>query len=150
MGRYLVILLLFACFGCAAELRFEPAHDRPYKVYNQDKAIVVLLGSLRANGYNVPRASELLPVLDVYWYDTVCPYTGDFALIDSRSGRCHYGYSVGTRVYVSLSNRNPNTTCGSALLHEVAHVAYGDPGHTDFRFWELVAEAHEFSCLRGW
>lgn len=135
---------LMSC--CATEPTYNPDI---YKIYNQDGAVLLANGVL-ADEYEI----EHRPDYRVLWSDERCPYSEGYAVI--LEGRCYYGLMVGCQhIYVALSNRDPERTCGSALLHEYGHCwrAYAgwgyDSDHTDDRFWDTVRVAQEIVCDRG-
>jgi hypothetical protein len=59
-------------------------------------------------------------------------------------------------MYVALSNKDANRTCGSALLHEFGHCMLmdmgtsGDCDHSDTDFWQVIENARVEACNRGW
>ncbi len=121
-----------------------------YKVYNQDKAMLLFESMVEdATGHKFDNAFQ---AAQVWWATTRCPYNDNPAVI--YEGECYFGRMWScSEIYVALPDSG--TTCGSALLHEFAHclsmlsVGHGDASHTG-PLWEVVAEANAISCGRGW
>jgi hypothetical protein len=171
MGKYL-LLVLFAITACTPILAPEergielqdctgkddcnPFEDHILGVYNQDKALFTAQYTVEDHyGHHF---GSLWADAVVYWGDTTCPRNGQYMMM--HEDECYYGLMWSCEeIYVALSNKGPENTCGSALLHEFGHCMYmemktfdgnGNAAHDDDEFWSLIAEANLLSCNRSW
>lgn len=152
---------LFLCLaGCQTTPLIEQGQDPPYKVHDQDKAMLLTESYVEDSyGLDLDRVWESSKV---FWVTTVCPYHKDqYAVV--YKGKCSYGRMWGCQdMYVALSNKDPERTCGSALVHEFGHCLRGklglptylcpgmDAPHKDIYFWSIIRRAHDETCNRGW
>lgn len=152
---YLIfILLLVACGPMTPEERGIKVTD-DFKIYNQDKAMFTLQYTIE-DYYNVRMDNDFIFQTKVYWTDTPCPYSDDWAVV--YKGKCNAGRMWSCQeMYVAKKKSDPDHTCGTALLHEFGHCIRQELGfstsgddHWDDEFWGVVAEADAISCNRGW
>jgi hypothetical protein len=152
MIKALFALALVAC-ATGPEARGIEVSDI-YKVYNQDKAMF-LAQTMVEDHYDV-RYGNLFLDTTVYWADTKCPYSDEYAVV--HEGKCYHGkmWSCG-EMYVAISSLG--TTGYTALLHEFGHCLYmeqidpnhlGCPDHSDAAFWSIIGAATAVSRDRGW
>lgn len=157
MKIFFIILFLSSCDYS------HPVNINPdiYKIHNQDKSMMLTQGYVEY-GYDV-RLGRVAENAEVFWSDDKCPYRmGDYAVV--YKNKCYYGLMWECdSMYVALSNKDPLRTCGSALVHEFGHCLRGkmgfdpqlpcpgmDASHKDDEFWDIINQAHEESCNRGW
>jgi hypothetical protein len=149
----ILIITIIAFSGCTTgpDARGIEVTDI-YKIYNQDKARMILEGLVEEE-YKI-RIDNVFENSTVYWTDTICPYSDNYAVV--YEGRCHFGRMWSCQEqYVAINGKG--NTCGTALLHEHAHCllmtmfnGYDDADHTDDIIWGIVEEAQEIACNRGW
>ncbi len=141
----LMLAVLMGVFGCAPWNGIEVDEDI-YKIHDQDKAM--LLTEVRVNdhyGVSLPHHDDI--GADVKWTSTVCPYHMDrYAVV--LDNVCYNGIMWSCdQIYVALSNRDPERTCGSALLHEYGHCLLFTLGWEDsaavFCSYNRLAEEHD-------
>lgn len=94
--------------------------------------------------------------VNVSWTSTPCPYRLDHYAVVYRS-ECLYGIMWSCdEIFVALSNRDEQRTCGSALVHEYGHCLRlalgwsGDHNHSAGEFWAVNRATHHETCERGW
>ena len=155
MIKYLLtIALLSACdLSVSPEERGIEVDHSIHKVYNQDKAMLLFEGMVE-DFYDVKIPNRWNDTT-VWWTTTTCPYNDNPAVI--YDGECYFGRMWSCHeMYVALPEEGK--TCGSALLHEfghclmMMHVAgnnFGDANHVT-EIWDIVEEANQIACSRGW
>ena len=149
----LVVVGLAACGPMTPEERGIKVNEDIIGVYNQDKAMFT--AQYLVEDYYGVELGDLWTDAVVYWTDTKCPKNGQYAVIYDRE--CYYGIMWSCdEIYVALSNGDPETTTGSALLHEFGHCMHmemglgGDTNHVDNEFWDVIIEAQDIARGRGW
>jgi len=143
-------VLQMACFSHESD-SIEVANV--YKVYNQDKAMLIVEGDFR-DTYGLS-SSNAFERAKIHWTDTPCPYQDEWAVVVDR--HCHPGISWGCeKIFVAMDQNNPNRTCPTALVHEFGHCLRtdagwdSDSGHKDKDFWDFIEAEHQETCDRGW
>lgn len=126
--------------------------DDVYKVYNQDKAM--LLAEARFED-RFGLSSNAFREARVFWTNTPCPYQDGWAVV--HENRCYYGMMWGCdEIFVAMNRHDPNHTCHTVLLHEFGHCLLMEAGlnhdgdHSDEQFWDFIGEVTDESCGRGW
>ena len=145
--------------GCYIEFHHGIEVDENIvKVHDQDRAM--LLGLADVESHYELRVPDHEAV--VFWTSTRCPYhMAEYAVV--HQGVCSYGVLWSCEeIFVALSNRDPERTCKSALLHEYGHclrMTLGwdsdgcnpdGTGHVDDEFWLVNANTAQQACLRQW
>ena len=149
--RLVILLALTACAPMTPEERgivvdYEVSN---LEVFSQRQAMLDL-ETLAEERYTV-HLDNLYEESQVWWTTTICP--GDRRPAVIYRDECFAGRMWDCReMYSALPISG--ITCGSALLHEFAHCLRmeifdgdGDASHSS-DIWQLVAEAHERSCIR--
>jgi len=149
----LFIVLLAACGGVMTpEERGIVVSDR-IGVFNQSK--VLFTTQLAVEDHYGVDLGDMHTDAVVYWTDTICPKNG-LSMVIYR-GECNYGrmWSL-EEVYVAVSNKDPEKTCGSALVHEFGHALHFElfgsynGSHDHDAFWDVLKEPNRIACERGW
>jgi len=147
-----IAILVSSCAPISPEERGIEVDHSIHKVYNQDKAMLML--ERMAEDHFDRKLDNIFERAHIWWTTTLCPYSDDPAVV--YEGQCYYGRMWSCQdMYVALPISGK--TCGSALLHEFAHCltmhlagsGWADHDHRG-EIWDLVAEAHNISCERGW
>jgi len=153
MRTILIMLLLAACGPMTPYDRGIEVTDA-IGVLNQSKAL--FSAQIAVEDHYGVRLGDMHTDAVVYWTDTKCPKNGQYAVI--YRGTCVYGrmWSL-DEIYVALSNKDPERTCGSALIHEFGHAMYmemfdrdGNAAHDDDEFWDVLVAPMQLACDRGW
>lgn len=141
---------------CMGDSSCDPYVPPVIGVINQSKAMFTAQ-YLIEDAYEVDFGNLSLEAT-VYWADTICPKDGLYKII--YGSECNYGRMWSCdEMYVALSNKNSERTCGSALVHEFGHCLYMDqidpyhtgcPDHSDTAFWNIIDGASTIACNRGW
>ena len=133
----------------------DPFEDHIVGVFNQNKAMFT--AQFMVEDHYGEDFGDLTLNSTVYWTNTRCPKDGQYSV--NHNDKCHYGKMWSCdEMYVALSGKDPELTCGSALLHEFGHCMKSkmtqfqslDADHSDTEFWNVIREAHKISCDRGW
>lgn len=160
--RVIVFLALVAC--CQPYKEPAPDHYRDqvsseiFKIEGQDETW--LIQRPRVEAYLGNHVENLLQYdwnenkLAVWWVDDQpCPYKPERnAIIGCKDQdcpkRCYAGQTWGpAEIYVATYQRDPTTSCGTALVHEYGHAMRwlagksGDLHHEDDQYWSEVLPA---------
>lgn len=149
------ILTMGACGAIGPDDRGIEVID-DLEVHDQSKAMFLTQRMVEGE-YEDLNFGDLHNTATIYWSDTTCPTdpAGRYAVF--YEDYCYHGRTFSCdEIYVALSNKDSNYTCGSSLLHEFGHCLHmksgggGDSGHMDERFWEVIQESQNTACERGW
>lgn len=117
--RWLLALVLASCFGCY--------YDPPL-LLESDRLVAAPDGTDEAVAFLAERFG--VDAKPVYWYAPNC--TDDESFWYEVTGSCVAGVQGSDGIIVCAHGVPPS---GTALAHEIAHLKWNDPGHSDASVW---------------